>query len=58
MPFSGPSVGPQTPAEQEEFDQLIKELGDGTYSSCIGWVIRQKAILESEENLQEMKLEL
>ena len=55
VPFSGPSVGPQTTAEQKE---LTKELRDGTYSSCIGWVIRQKAMLESDKNLQQMKSEL
>ena len=58
VPFSGPSVGPQTSAEQEEFDQLTTELRDGTYSSCIGWVIRQKAVLECDETLRKMKLEL
>ena len=58
MPFPGPSVGPQTPTEQEEFDQLTKELRDDTYSSCIGWVIREKAMLKSDSALQQMKSEL
>ena len=55
VPFSGPSVGPKTPDEQKEFDELTKDLCDGTYSSCIGWVIRQRVLLESNKTLQEMK---
>ena len=58
MPFSKPLVGPQTADEQEEYDKLTKDLRSNTYSSCIGWVIRQKAVVGNEEELQEMKTKI
>ena len=55
MPFSGPSVGPQTSAEQEEYDRLTTDMREGVYSCCIGWVIRQAKLLEDDRELWEMK---
>ena len=58
VPFSGPPVGPKSTAEQEEYDQLTVELRESTYLSCIGWIIKQRMVLETDEGIQQMKSDL
>ena len=57
MPFSGPPVGPKSTAEQE-YDHLTVELRESTYSSCIGWIIKQRMVLETDEGIQQMNSDL
>ena len=40
--FSLPSTGPVTPEEYEAFQKFEEDLFDHKYSSCIGWVVKQR----------------
>ena len=42
VPFSLPSIGPTNLMECHALEDLEEALKNGTYSSAIGWVIRQK----------------
>ena len=43
-------MGPQTTEEQEAYAEITSGMKNSTYSSCIGWVIKQrKALLRDIE---------
>ena len=47
-----------TEEQQLAFDELDDLLDDGKLSSCIGWTIKQQAILMDKEEVRKMKKEL
>lgn len=58
IPFSSPSIGPESASENDAFSQLNTLIQENWLSSCIGWVISMGKMLNNDEELEEIKREL
>ena len=58
MPFTKPSVIPESDEEQMAFDELDDIIGDHEPSTAIGWAINLRALLKCKDEIRDMKTKL